>query len=182
MQSKDNALNQTEFNELLGACENAREKILVVLMGGLGMRVSEVSHMRTHWIDWQEYRIHIPLEEDDWKPKSVNSSRVIPFKNMERAKTIIQHYFALHDSIKGTHMTLYLQIKRIAQKANIQKKVTPHTLRATAGYMFAEAGLSAQALRQVMGWAKLETAERYISRSGRASERELEENKNKLWI
>ena len=48
--------------------------------------------------------------------------------------------------------------------------------------MFAEAGLSAQALRQVMGWAKLETAERYIVRSGRAAERELEENKNKLWI
>jgi len=79
-------------------------------------------------------------------------------------------------------MTLYLQIKRIAQRTTIQKKVTPHTLRATAGYMFAEAGLSAQALRQVMGWAKLETAERYIVRSGRAAERELEENKNKLWI
>jgi len=60
--------------------------------------------------------------------------------------------------------------------------VTPHTLRATAAFMFAEAGLSAQALRQVMGWTKLETAEHYIIRSGRAAEREIEENKGKLWV
>ena len=182
MQSKDNALNQMEFNELLEACQDGRDKILVILLGGLGMRVSEVAHIKAGWIDWQESRIHIPLNDDGWKPKSESSSRVLPFRYIERAKAIIQHYFALHDGIKGTRMTLYLQVKRIAQRTRIQKKVTPHTLRATAGYMFAEAGLSAQALRQVMGWVKLETAERYIVRSGRAAERELEEHKNKLWI
>jgi len=182
MQSKDNALNQTEFNELLNACRDAKDKILVILCGGLGMRASEVAHMKESWIDWQRKVINIPSEQGDWKPKTKNAARVIPFNHMERAKAIISHYFALESEIKISRIAIHKRIQRIAQRTRIQKKVCPHTLRATAAYMFAEAGLSAQALRQIMGWAKLETAEHYIIRSGRASEMELEEHKDKLWV
>lgn len=182
MQSRDNALNQMEFNQLFNACGDAKDKILVILLGGLGMRASEVANMRAGWINWQQGRIHIPSREGNWKPKTEHSSRTIPFAYMPRAKAIISHYFALNDRIKASRIAIYKRTKNIAERTGIHKKVTPHSLRATAGYMFAEAGLSAQALRQVMGWAKLETAQRYIVRSGRASERELEEHKDKLWI
>lgn len=187
MKSKDNALNQTEFNELLSACQDAKDKILVILCGGLGMRAGEVAHMYEDWVWWQQGKIQIPsqqytLEKGDWQPKTKSSARAIPFQHMERAKAIISHYFALEDKIKIGRIAIYKRIQRIASRTKIQKKVTPHTLRATAAYMFAEAGLSVQALRQIMGWAKLETAEYYINRSGRASERELEEHKDKLWI
>jgi len=182
MQSKDNALNQAEFNELLTACKDGKDKILVILCGGLGMRASEVGHLKTKWIDWQASTITIPSKEGSWSPKSKNSARLIPFKYMERAKAIISHYFALHPDINIGRIAIYKRIQEIAKRTEIQKRVTPHSLRATTAYMFAEAGLSAQALRQVMGWSKLETAESYIIRSGRAAERELEEHKAKLWI
>lgn len=182
MLSRDNSLNQPEFNELLTVCKDGKDKILVILCGGLGMRAGEAGHMKASWIDWQGHTIRIPEREGDWAPKSKNSARVIPFESMERAKAIIAHYFALHDKIGIKRVALYYRIREIAKRTNIQKRITPHSLRATAAYMFAEAGLSAQALRQVMGWSKLETADRYIIRSGRAAERELEENKAKLWI
>lgn len=182
MHSKDNALNQAEFNELLAACKDGKDKILVILCGGLGMRASEVSHLKTKWIDWQASTIRIPSYDENWSPKSKDSARLIPFKYMERAKAVISHYFALHEDINSGRIAIYKRIQEIAKRTEIQKKVTPHSLRATAAYMFAEAGLSAQALRQVMGWSRLETAESYIIRSGRAAERELEENRAKLWV
>ena len=182
MQSKDNALNRREFLELLGACKNAKDQLLVILMGGLGMRASEVAHITKGWIDWTTHKITIPLNDGDWHSKTENSSRVIPFNSMAKAVEVISYYFEVYDRINLTRYALWHRIKRIARRTMIQKKVIPHTLRATAGYMFAEAGLSPQGLRQVMGWAKLETAERYIIRSGRAAERELEENKEKLWL
>ena len=182
MQSKDNALNQAEFNELFNACEDGKDKLLVILCGGLGMRAGEVANMKAGWIDWQGSKVNIPSREGDWEPKTKSSARSIPFKFMEKAKAIIAHYFALNDNLRMTRIAIYKRVQRIAQRTKIQKKVTPHTLRATAAFMFAEAGLSAQALRQVLGWTKLETAEHYIIRSGGVAEREIEESKDKLWV
>lgn len=182
MQSKDNALNQFEFNQLLEACKNGKDKIIVVLCGGLGMRAGEVAHIKSSWIDWQGNKISIPSKEGDWQPKTKAGTRTIPFQYMERAKIIISHYFALYNEVGITRIAVYQRLQRIAQRTEIQKKITPHTLRATAAYTFAEAGLSTQALCQIMGWERLETAQHYIIRSGRAAERELEENKSKLWV
>jgi len=182
MRSRDNALNQTEFNELLAACNHGKDKILVILCGGLGMRASEVSQLRDSWIDWQTCSIRIPSYEGSWTPKTESSIRAIPFKHMDRGRAIISQYFGVYTGTNITRVGIYKRIQRIAKRTKIQKKVTPHSLRATAASMFAECGLSAQALRQVMGWSRLETADRYITRSGRAAEMELEQNKAKLWI
>jgi len=62
----------------------------------------------------------------------------------------------------------------MANRAELKRKITPHGLRATAAYRFAEAGLSGQALRQIMGWEKLSTAQYYIDAAGRAAETEIE--------
>lgn len=182
MQSKDNSLTQIEFEELLSACKDGKDKLLVILCGGLGMRAGEVAHLRASWIDWQSEKINIPSREGEWRPKTESSQRSIPFRSMDRAKAVLKSYFALDESLGLKRCAIYLRIKRIAQRTKIQKKITPHTLRATAAFCYAEAGLSAQALRQVFGWTKLETAEHYIIRSGRAAERELEESKSKLWV
>lgn len=182
MQSKDNSLTRIEFEELLSACRDGKDQLLVILCGGLGMRAGEVANMRSSWIDWQSNKINIPSSEGSWTPKTKSSARSIPYRSMERAKVIISHYFALNDTLQMKRCAIYLRIQRIAKRTKIMKKVTPHTLRATAAFCYAEAGLSAQALRQVFGWTKLETAEHYIARTGRAAERELEEGKGKLWV
>ena len=62
----------------------------------------------------------------------------------------------------------------MAKRAELRRKITPHGLRATAAYRFAEAGLSGQALRQIMGWAQLSTAQYYIDATGHAADIEIE--------
>jgi len=181
MLSRDNSLNRKEFNELFNVCHGAKEKILVILAGNLGLRAGEVAHLKKTWIDWQREQIIIPRQQGDWKPKTKSSARVIPFRQSPTARTVIRAYFALNDSIGLTRQSIHKKIIKIARRTSIKKKIGPHSLRASAAYMFASAGFSAQALRQLMGWSKLDTAEHYIIQNGRALEIEMEERKSKLW-
>ncbi len=181
MLSRDNSLNRKEFNELFNVCHDAREKILVILAGNLGLKAGEVAHLKKSWINRQREQIIIPHRQGDWKPKTKQGARAIPFGKMKREKAVIIGYFALNGEIGITRQQIHNKIKQIASRTNIVKKINPYTLRASAAYMFAEAGFSAQALRQLMGWSKLDTAEHYIIQSGRALEIEMEERKSKLW-
>jgi site-specific recombinase XerD len=69
----------------------------------------------------------------------------------------------------------------MAKRAGLTRPIYPHALRATAAYQLAEAGLSAQALRQLMGWSDLRTAQAYIDAAGVAAQIELEEKAGRLW-
>lgn len=183
MHSKDNALNKGEFLEILAACEDEKDRVLIILLGALGLRAGEAAHLKASWIDEQASLIRVPEAEDSWTPKTENSARAIPFGSMARAGEIISSFFSSQDSLKMGRVGIYKRIRRIAERCpRIQKQITPHSLRATSAFQLAEAGFSSQALRQFFGWSKLSTAESYIIRAGTAAQKELEEHREKLWI
>jgi len=159
IRSKENALYRDELRRLFDACKDADEKILIVLAGGLGLRAGEIANLKKSWIDFQSSKIRIPKRDGSFKAKTKNSARTIFYGAQPQSKAVIEYYFALNERIGLTRESVYRKIRRIATRAGLTKKVTPHSLRATAALQFAEAGLSAQALREVMGWSKLETAE-----------------------
>lgn len=168
-QSREMTLTDDEIARMWQNCQSAIDKLLFVLAYELGMRVSEIAHLRADWIDFQNHKIHIPPEFS----KTANSTRAIPYDFFPRAKTIIESFFALNDDVGLTRQTIYLHVKDIAKKAEIRKKITPHGLRANSAYRLAEKGMGVQAMRQFFGWSRLETANRYIQKSGRAAENEL---------
>lgn len=61
MCSRDNALCQAEFNELLAVCRDGKDKILIILCV-LGMRVGEASQLNVSWIDWQALTVRISVK------------------------------------------------------------------------------------------------------------------------
>lgn len=182
--SKSDSLNKKEFEKLWEAATKGDEldRLIFVLAGHLGMRVSEITHLKKSWIDFGGQRVRIPYEENSWKAKSKAAARTIPYGKMNpRVQEELENYFKYHNEIPITRRAIWHRIKNLAYEASLTKNVYPHSLRATAAFQFADAGFSAQALRQIMGWEKLETAESYINQSGRAAEREMEEKGDKLW-
>jgi len=160
-----------------------RDLLIVALAGLLGMRANEIASMRDTWIDWQHERVNLPRRDEDtgFRAKTPRAARSIPFGQRPVVRDIIRRYFSLYKRFPLTRQGIHYRVVQLAKEAGIKKKVTPHGLRATAAYQYAEAGLSGQALRQLMGWESLVTAEAYIEASGRAAERELEEKADKLW-
>lgn len=86
----------------------------------------------------------------------------------------------LKDRIGLSRFGVWTRVKNMARRARLTKPVTPHGLRATGATWAASAGLSAQALRELFGWANLETAQFYIEKSAGTAAAELEEKGDKI--
>jgi site-specific recombinase XerD len=125
--------------------------------------------------------LRIPFEDEGWKAKTKAAARAIPYGRMRRAPQVITSFFDFHDRLDLDRRSVWYRIKRMARRAGLSKSIYPHALRATAAYQLAEAGLSAQALRQLMGWSDLRTAQAYIDAAGVAAQIELEEKAGRLW-
>jgi len=193
--SRDLALTGNELDELFKACFTPREKVVICCLASLGMRVSEVAHLEKTWVDFQRRAVRIPASEvcgcgeckrkrwpGVWRPKSNASVRTIVYKDFPVCGGVVGHFFAIFEDVGITRQGINKLVSRVAGRTAITTRVTPHGLRATAASNYANAGLSAQGLREVMGWEELGTAQAYIKRSGRTAAQEIEANKDKFTL
>jgi len=73
--SKDDALTDREFELLLEGAGHLDEpyaseaQFTVLVLGRLGLRRGELTHMRETWLNWREDMIEIPLQQDCTKAK-----------------------------------------------------------------------------------------------------------------
>jgi len=160
-QYKREPLNNEEIDRLVNACKNLKEKLVVWTLLDTGMRVSEFANIKKEEIQWQEGRIIIYGKGGPYGKKS--KRRVIPMS--PRIKKLFELYFVEHDEIDFSVRTIQRLIKRIANKAIISKKVSPHVLRHTFAIMCIRRGISTRALMGLMGHDNLSTTEIYLNMS-----------------
>lgn len=103
-----------------------------------------------------------------WSPKTISSSREIPFDAAPRAEIVIERFFERFDEWPTSRQSVNRRVNRAAREADglDEADVYPHALRATAASRFAARGLDIFALKAVMGWSQISTAECYVSSSG----------------
>jgi len=106
------------------------------------------------------------LREDYWRPKTPSAERAVPFEFSERATNILGAFFDYHGTVPFSVNTARQRVKLAAAASTLDRRVYPHCLRATAASRHAYRGLNVPALQAMMGWAKIETAEKYIRLSG----------------
>lgn len=167
----DQVLTKDEFMALLRA-GGPKDKAILCL-GILGLRASEIAACRADWIDWGERILTVPPEV----AKRGHGRRI--YIGFSPVWEVLQAYFLLEPAIYPNATTsgrqaVWYRVKALARKAGLKKPLTPHGLRATGATWAAEAGFSAQALKELFGWESLRTAEFYISSSGRTG---IEESK-----
>lgn len=74
--SKEDALNDRDFEELLKGArklkpyQSLQSRFAIFMMGRLGMRKGEITHMTRDWIDWNRNMICIPRHENCIKGKN----------------------------------------------------------------------------------------------------------------
>lgn len=182
--SKDDSLDREEFEKLWEAAVRGDplDRLIFVCAGHLGMRASEIAHMRKNWVDFQRGTVNVPMKDGEFNAKAKSSARSIPYKDLrDRVSTELRRYFDYNDSVGTSRATVFRRVKKMAERADLTRRVYPHALRATCAFQLAEAGVNAQGLRQFMGWAELNTAQKYIDQAGVAAEQQIRRNKDKLW-
>jgi len=182
--SIENALQKDEFEKLWEGAVKGDEldRLIFVCAGYLGMRSSEIAHMRKDWVDFENKKVVIPGRDEEFETSVGKSARVIPFGDLrDRVETELRRYFDYNDSIGRSRETVFRRVKKMGKRASIDKKVSPDSLRATCAVQLAEAGINARGLRQFMGWKNLNTAEKYIQQAGISAGEQIKNNKEKLW-
>lgn len=171
------SLNEYEVKQLINAfdyeldCENSfkaktrlRNKLVLTLLYSSGLRVSELVSLITKDIDLEERTMRIRGKGD--------KDRVVLFDS--DSKLLIEKYLFVRESdsdylfvnrIDNPLTTRYVQImiKEYAEKAKINKKVTPHILRHSFATHLLKNGVDIRAIQQLLGHSNLSTTQIYTS-------------------
>ena len=160
-QYKREPLSIEEADRLRGAAHSVNEKLCVWGLLETGLRVSELAGLRAGQIQWQQRAIRIKGKGGPYGKRS--KLRVVPLS--DGLRQLLEHYFALHDAFPFSSRTVQRIIKRVANKAQITRPVTPHVLRHTFAVLWIHKGGSTRALQLMLGHDHLATTEIYLNLS-----------------
>jgi integrase/recombinase XerD len=170
-QYKREPLTPDESNRLSNACENYREKLVVWTLIDTGLRVSELANLKKDNIDWQGHRLTIYGKGGPYGSKS--KRRIMPLSS--RVQPLIEGHFALHETLGIGARSIQLMLRRLANRAQIARPVTPHVLRHTFAVSAVQKGISLPALQRLLGHDRLTTTEIYLNLSPEDVVREFRE-------
>lgn len=125
------SLSGNEVRDMVNECgDNERKEFLIEGLYHTSMRIGEFIAMRAHWVEMEDgiMIINVPREEGTFRTKTAAGERSIYITD-KRAISVINEWFADHESFGKSDVTAWTWCKDLAEKAGISTRVTPHILR-----------------------------------------------------
>jgi integrase/recombinase XerD len=167
-------LSVSEIESILAAIdlstpEGHRNKAIIEVLYGCGLRVSELINLKLSQLFFRDNFIRIIGKGD--------KERLVPIG--ETAQKAVLHYveggrsklklkkgmedilFLNRRGAKLTREMIFMIIKEIAQLADIQKSISPHTFRHSFATHLIEGGADLRAVQEMLGHASITTTEIY---------------------
>lgn len=177
--SANYALEPPQVVKLMAACSTLEEKVTIGCQLYLGLRISELAHMKATWLTG-DGNLRIPSfqkcyctscfkhRNSEWRPKTKSGARTLPIPGTIKHEVL--KFLALQpEGFQLSRISLYHDTKAILHRAGIktrglaQNVASPHILRATCLTMLASGGMSVAALAYFAGWANISIASHYIN-------------------
>ena len=154
-------LTKDEVSKLIGAAGNPKHKLALELLYSSGLRLSELVNMKVSDLE--------PAEKVGWVRSGkgakdrliILSDRFV--KDLEKyiKKNPGQTYLFSARSDKLSHRTVQQLVKACTERAGINKKVSPHTLRHSFATHLLEAGVDIRKIQELLGHSDLSTTQIY---------------------
>lgn len=167
-------LSPEEFHRLLASCGNAREHALLMLMAGVGLRVSEAADLRIEDLKPQDGYLYIRPETG--KGKKARTC-VLPNAVCESLQAYLQGRdkgYVFEGRQNGHISTRQIQriLDDIAERAGLQdvreggqrdrRRITPHLLRHSFALWSLDRNVPVGDLQQQLGHSSLTTTGIYL--------------------
>jgi integrase/recombinase XerD len=155
---KDNLANrildEKEVKRLIGAATNSRDRAILALMYGCGLRVSEV----------------IGLTHEDLKGNKLtvygkgNKTRtvIVPDKVREMLPGGGGYLFTNRDKKPLTRQAVFKMVKKVADRAGLSDRISPHFLRHSHASHSLKNGANVRLVQATLGHSSVTTTERYL--------------------
>ena len=176
---KARAAKKDEIVEILKACTNIRDRLLMLLLAETGYRIGEILGIDySKDIDYRNHIIRVYFREDNEngaraKNAEYRSAKIskdtFDFLNLYIAeyRKLLQHQTSLFVNISGDNIgkpmnveAVYSMLKRMDKKTGI--KITPHMLRHYFGNERRKAGWSLELIQLAYGHRHIQTTINYL--------------------
>ena len=157
-------LSREEVKALLEAPRNLRQRTLLAVLYGAGLRVSEVTQLKASDIDSARSVLWVRHGKG-----RKDRQTLLPAKLLELLRCYWRTQRPTGWLFPGADPTrpispkaVFLACRKAAQKAGISKPVHPHLLRHAFATHLLEAGVNLRTIQILLGHANLETTARYL--------------------
>jgi len=154
-------LDGEHCDRLVNACQSFEEKLVVWTFVDTGLRVGELVGLKREDIQWQEERVVVHGKGGPFGQRS--KIRVVPLT--PRVKRLLELHFVSNEGMGMSRRTAQRTVKKVANRAQITKPVTPHVLRHTFAVNCVRKGVSTASLKRLLGHEHLSTTEIYLNLS-----------------
>jgi len=156
-------LTISEAKRLIEVTNNIKHKLIIKLLYGCGLRVSELRDLKKSNVNLEEGLIHIKLAKGR-KDRFVKIPDSL-LGELEGYLKISGSNTVLFESQRGgklTTSTIQKIIKNSSKKANIKKRVYPHLLRHSFATHLLENGVDLRIIQKLLGHSDIKTTQIYL--------------------
>jgi integrase/recombinase XerD len=153
-------LSKEEVSKLLNSAETRKSRLILSLLYSSGLRVSELVHLKPQDINFSENTGWVRGGKGSKDRMFILSNGLGNelqeyMKKRKDAKYLFSH--------EGPLTTRNVQkiVKHVRQRSEIQKRVTPHTLRHSFATHLLEAGTDIRMIQALLGHSSLNTTQLY---------------------
>lgn len=168
-------LSYDEIQDLTSAIDLSmpfahRNKAIIETLYACGLRVSELSALKLTNLFFDQGFVKVVGKGNKERLVPIGNSAIksILFYVEHERKTLLQvqpgfedHVFLNRRGKNLTRVMIFTIIKELSQKAGIQKKVSPHTLRHSFATHLVEGGADLRAVQEMLGHESITTTEIY---------------------
>lgn len=158
-------LSMEEVERLIFVINNLKHKAMVMLLYSAGLRRSELLQIKPSDIDSERMRVHVRQGKGKKDRYTLLSQKCLDLLRLYYKLNRPKNYLFEPQGSKGKTITpasLQKIIKKNAQKANIKKEVSPHTLRHSFATHLLEQGVNIKLIQQFLGHNSLRTTSVYL--------------------
>jgi integrase/recombinase XerD len=167
-------LSVEEIEKMIGLIdlskpEGERNKAIMEVLYGCGLRVSELTSLKISDIFFREKFLKItgkgnkerlvPAGSKAIKQLQVYLTSVRPYNQIEKGNEDV--VFLNKQGRKLSRVMIFYIVKRLAGTAGIDKNISPHTLRHSFATHLVERGADLRAVQEMLGHASITTTEIY---------------------
>lgn len=157
-------LDSQEVEALLSCTPNLKQRTILTTLYATGLRVSEVVELQIPDIDSRRMELRVNHGKGRKQRMVPISPRLLTELRDYWKEYRPQDYLFPGTDPKSPYKkgTIQMAIKRIARRAKITKKVTPHTLRHSYATALLEAGVDVLVISRLLGHTSLMTTMIYL--------------------
>lgn len=167
-------LTKQEVQKLIDSALTLKSKLIISFLYSTGVRVSELVNIKTNDLDLENSKGMVRGKGNKQRQIFFSEKLCKKIKKYIDKNPKNQYLFSREKPLSPRNIQKI--IKKTALKAEINKKVTPHTLRHSFATHHLEAGTDIRKIQVLLGHSRIDTTQIYT----KVSSKELEILKNPL--